>query len=181
MDDELAPTNRFDVRLSVLETKVEERDKALGKQATEYERRLKDLNNEASRIQDVLNRSVTAEKFEDYVKNEADKTAAALDQEEQKRVLALERVDEKFDEYVKRYEQRQRDIDNVLAAQKGAAEEARRIAEDSARKTREESETQWRQTQKESQDQARITQRNTAVMGALVIAVIALAQYLGAL
>ncbi len=53
-------------------------------QAAEYERRLGELNNEAARISAVLNLSVSAEKFDDYVARVGDALeTAAKHREEQ--------------------------------------------------------------------------------------------------
>jgi hypothetical protein len=45
-------------------------DLALKLQAAEYERRLETLNNEAGRIKEVLDKSVTRERFDQYVEDE---------------------------------------------------------------------------------------------------------------
>lgn len=83
-------------------------------QAEEYERRLEALNGEASRIQTILNKSVTSEKFDDYSKTE-----------KEAREIALDRVNERFTEHVKNYELRQRDVDLQLSAARGAAEQVK--------------------------------------------------------
>jgi hypothetical protein len=99
-------------------------DKALRLQAQEYERRLHDLNGEYQRDRQRQSDYVTVDKWEQT--NKAESTA---------RAAALLRVDEKFEEYVKRYEVRQREIDLLLSAQKGAAEAAIRAAEDQGRRS----------------------------------------------
>lgn len=99
-------------------------DKALVLQAEEYKRRLESLNGEYKRDQARQANYVTIDKWEDT--NKAEYTA---------RAAALLRVDEKFEEYVKRYEVRQREVDLLLSAQAGAAEEAKRAAEDAVRKS----------------------------------------------
>lgn len=118
----------FDRILEEREKRMDERfaalDKALMLQADEYARRLHDLNGEYQRDRARQNDYVTVDKWE--TAREADATA---------RVAALLRVDEKFEEYVKRYEVRQREIDLLLAAQKGAAEAAIKAAEDQGRKS----------------------------------------------
>lgn len=108
---------RFDDRFVAL-------DKALTLQATEYARRLYDLNGEYQRDRERQNAYVTVDKWEDRLKAEA-----------MARSAALQRVDEKFEEYVKRYEVRQREIDLLLAAQKGAADAAIKAAEEQGRKS----------------------------------------------
>lgn len=69
----------------------------------------------------------------DFVRRETHESM--ITQEKLAREAALLRVDEKFDEYVKRYEQRQREVDTLLSIQKGAADEARHTALEQARKT----------------------------------------------
>lgn len=98
-------------------------DKALSLQASEYARRLHDLNGEYQRDRSRQNEYVTVDKWESTNKGEAIARAAAL-----------LRVDEKFTDYVKRYEVRQREVDLLLAAQKGAAEQAIRAADETGRK-----------------------------------------------
>lgn len=82
-----------------------------------YEKRHRELEDE------VRARTPQAQ-FDDYKKAESSA-----------RATALLRVDEKFDDYVKRYEIRQREVDLLLAAQAGAADEARRAVEDQGRKS----------------------------------------------
>lgn len=108
---------RMDERFAAL-------SKALELQATEYERRLHALNGEFERDRLRQHQYVTTDKWE--TKNEAEQEA---------RETALLRVDEKFTEYVKRYEARQREVDLLLAAQSGAAEEAKRAVEEQGRKS----------------------------------------------
>lgn len=98
--------------------------KALDLQAAEYERRLHALNGEFERDRERQHNYVTTDKWE--ATNKAESTA---------RTAALLRVDEKFEEYVKRYEVRQREVDLLLAAQSGAAEEAKRAVEEQGRKS----------------------------------------------
>lgn len=109
--------NRINERFEAL-------NKALELQAKEYERRLHDLNGEFERDRTRQHDYVTIDKWE--ATNKAEATA---------RTAALLRVDEKFEEYVKRYEVRQREVDLLLAAQSGAAEEAKRAVEDAVRKS----------------------------------------------
>lgn len=108
---------RLDERFSAL-------SKALELQAAEYERRLHILNGEFERDRVRQHDYVTADKYETTL--EAEKIA---------REAALLRVDEKFDDYVKRYEIRQREVDLLLAAQSGAADEAKRAVEEQGRKS----------------------------------------------
>ena len=64
MPDE--PLTRADLEREIahLHRLLEERDKALVLQAREYERRLEDLNHEASRIAEAARQSVPREKYE---------------------------------------------------------------------------------------------------------------------
>ena len=101
-------------RLARLEERQAAVRDALTLQAAEYERRLQTLNHENERIASVLNGSVSQERFEQYVSNESEK-----------RELALERVNEKFDDYVRRADQRQREMDLLIQAQDQAAREAK--------------------------------------------------------
>ena len=123
-------------------------DKALELQAEEYSRRLKDLNGEYIRDRERQNDYVTVEKYEDKLAAEA-----------QARDVALTRVDEKFQDYVKRYEVRQREVDQALSMMKGAADQAQRAIE----------------------EQARRTNRNIAILGLALAVLVALANYIGSL
>lgn len=111
-----------DERIERIEDRFDALDKALSLQAAEYARRLHDLNGEYQRDRARQNEYVTVDKWEATNKAEA-----------MARSAALLRVDEKFDDYVKRYEIRQREIDVLLAAQAGASEEAKRAVEQAAR------------------------------------------------
>lgn len=86
-------------------------------QASEYERRLEALNHAHEKAIQVQHTYVTQDKYE-----------ATLEAEKLARDIALTRIDERFMEFVTRYEARQREVDLLIAAQKGAAEEAKRTA-----------------------------------------------------
>jgi hypothetical protein len=92
-------------------------------QAREYERRLADLNHAHEKAVEVQHTYVTQDKYEDKLAAEAEA-----------RGTALLRVDERFHDYVKRYEARQREVDLALAAQKGAAEQVQRASEELSRR-----------------------------------------------
>ncbi len=109
-------------------------ERALGLQAGEYERRLDVLNHAHEEAREVAARTVTRKEFDDYVSATALARNEAVKTEADKRELALLRVDEKFDEYVKRYEQRQREVDQALTIQSTAAESAKQFATDAANK-----------------------------------------------
>lgn len=98
-------------------------ERALKLQAGEYKRRLAGLNHESQRIEEIVAKTVTQEKYE--AERESDKTA---------RDVALKRVDERFDDHVKRYELRQRELDQALDIQTGAAAEVKRAVDAAARK-----------------------------------------------
>lgn len=106
-------------------------EKKLNTEAIELARRLHDLNGEYKRDRERQADYVRIEKFEDKLKTDAERLKA----ESVAREAALLRVDEKFDDYVKRYEQDKRETDLALAAQKGAAEQAKRAAEEQGRKS----------------------------------------------
>lgn len=98
-------------------------DKALALQAEEYERRLTALNHAHDKAVQVQHTYVTQDKFEDRV---------ATDQE--KLETALLRTDEKFQDYLKRYEARQREVDLALGIADSAAKRAQEISEEQGRK-----------------------------------------------
>jgi hypothetical protein len=56
--------------VGILQERLRGLDIALALQAKEYERRLETLNHEAQRIQEILAKSVTVERFDDYVANQ---------------------------------------------------------------------------------------------------------------
>ena len=132
---------------------------ALDLQAREYERRLSLLNHAHEKAVEERGTFVTQEKYEDKMKAEA--TA---------RRIALDRVDEKFEEYVKLYERRQREVDEALALMKGAAEGAATAAE-----------AQGRETQRATEEAARRTNRNLVVTGIAVSVIVAVANGAGPL
>lgn len=140
-----------------IEEKFAELAKALELQAKEYSRRLEALNGEYVRDRQRQAQFVSQDKWE--TTNEAEKQA---------RETALLRVDEKFDAafkqindqfaiYITRYEADKREVDLRLAAQAGAAEEAKRAAEDQGRKS---NELQREQSRKQS--------RNLTIAGLLI-------------
>ena len=138
-----------------LDERFAELDKALRLQAEEYARRLHELNGAFERDRERQGHYVTVDKYEDKMKAEA-----------QARTLALERIDEKFEDYVKRYEARQREVDLLLTAQKAAAEAAQKAAEDEGRRIRE-----------QAAEQGRKQSRNLVVVGLALSAFVALANF----
>jgi hypothetical protein len=107
-----------------VDTRLEATAEALRLQAAEYERRLATLNHAHEQAVEVQNTYVTQEKYEDKLAAEAEA-----------RETALQRIDEKFADYVRRYEQRQREVDEQLTIQRTTAETAATIAQDTAAKT----------------------------------------------
>lgn len=110
--------------------RFEAQEKELSLAAAEYARRLHDLNGEYKRDRERQAQFVSMEKFEDKLRTDAER----LRGESIAREAALLRVDEKFDEYVKRYEADKRETDLALALHKGAAEQAKQAAEEQGRK-----------------------------------------------
>lgn len=110
-------------------------EKALALQAREYERRLHDLNGEYKRDRERQKDYVTIDKYEDK-----------LASEQEARENALTRVDERFEDYIKRYEARQREVDLLLTAQKAAAEAAKYAAEEQGRRALDATNAQARKT-----------------------------------
>jgi len=133
--------------------------RALKLQAAEYGRRLDDLNHAHEQAREVQNTYVTTEKYEDKIAAEAEARDTALLRVDEKFNAALVRVDERFADHVKRWELRQREIDQALAVQSGAAEEAT----------------------KQIDRQTRITNRNIAIAVLAISAVSVTANYFGAI
>ena len=124
----------LDERFDHLDDRFGHVQKALELQAIEYERRLTDLNHahqEALRVQHTY---ITIDKYEDKMKSEEQARIVALQRLDEKLDSQAQRVDEKLEDYIKRYEIRQREIDQALAIGKGAADAATRIAEEQGRK-----------------------------------------------
>lgn len=85
------------------ERRIDERfqrvEQALQLQAKEYERRLDLLNHAHERQVEIQHTYVTQEKYDDRMASE-----------EKARTLALDRIDEKFSEHIKRYEIRHEEL-----------------------------------------------------------------------
>jgi hypothetical protein len=145
--------------IDTLKALIDERfvalDKALELQAAEYERRLAALNHAHEKAVAVQHTYVTQEKYEDRIKSEDAALAAALLRVDERFVA----TDNKFSDYVKTQELRQREIDLALSASKGAAEQAARAAEEQGRKSN----------------------RNMGILALVLTAVVAAANYSGAL
>jgi chromosome segregation ATPase len=125
---------QLELEVARLQERLTARAEALRLQADEYERRLDVLNHAHEEAREVASRTVSRKEFEDYVKATGTAREQAVKTEADKRELALLRVDEKFQDYVKRYEQRQREVDQALTIQKTASEAAKQFAADAAQK-----------------------------------------------
>lgn len=147
----------LEVAVARVQTAAEADRTAVRLQAEEYERRLTALNHAHERAVEVQHTYVTADKYEDK-----------LEAELMARNLALTRIDERFTEFVTRYEARQREVDVLIAAQKGAAMEAKRAAEEQGRKA-----------VAATAEATRKTNRNLGIMAIVVTVVIAIANGIG--
>lgn len=94
-----------------MEAKNEEKEKALQLQASEYERRLQTLNHEYARIAEVLAKSVSQERFEEYVKSEREREVERSKTDKMANDLAFANINQRFGE-----------VDKVLAGQKAVVE-----------------------------------------------------------
>jgi hypothetical protein len=110
--------------------------------AEELARRLEVLNHAHEQAREKERDFIQRETYETFVVRYQDahqslknEIVAATKAQQDRVESSFERVDEKFNEYIKRYEVRQREVDVLLAAQKGAAEEAKRAVEEQGRKS----------------------------------------------
>jgi len=124
-----------------LDERFEAQERANQLKSEELARRLEVLNHAHEQAREKERDFISRETYETFVLRYQDAHQAvkndivsATRAETQKVEANFERVDEKFNEYIKRYEARQREVDVLLAAQKGAAEEAKRAVEEQARK-----------------------------------------------
>lgn len=136
--------------------------KAVQLQAAEYERRLDALNHAHERAVQVQHTYVTQDKYEDKVHAEASA-----------RSLALERIDEKFNDHVKRYELRQREIDLNAAALKSAQELIAQTAATTAAAAKEESSREADRAKQTALAVERRANRNLTIVG-IAVAVISI-------
>jgi hypothetical protein len=89
----------IDTLKELLEARLDDMDEALKLQAVEYERRLEVLNNENHRIQEVLAKSVTSEKYD--VQRQSDTVARNVALETMSgRVSFLERFQSRAGAYI---------------------------------------------------------------------------------
>lgn len=124
-----------EVRIACLERDVAWMRENTKLQAVEYARRLEVLNHAHELAVEKEKEFVSTDYYVAEHKSLALGQIAELKAEREARERAIDRVNEKFEDYVTRYEARQREIDQTLAAQRGGEEEARRLIEDQARKT----------------------------------------------
>lgn len=116
----------LELRVRELEVRAEERAHAVGLQAVEYERRLEILNHENARVTDVLAHSVAQDRFDDYVRTERARSDEFMKTAQATLETALERVNERHDEFVRRYDTRQKEVDAILWGQSAVqAEESK--------------------------------------------------------
>lgn len=174
-DDDL---HKLEIQVARLQEKVDARDKALKVQAEEYARRLHDLNGEYKRDRERQNDYVAIDKYEDKIAAMDEARTTAVESEKQARETALQRVDEKFVEYVKKWEQIQAEQAATIVTLSAAASEAKRIAEDQGRQTRAEADAQGRRQKDEQQEAARRQTRNITIMGIGLAAIVGLANLL---
>lgn len=114
---------RRDVEIGALQRDLMWMRENLKLQATEYERRLGELNHAHQQAQEKEREYVSLETHNAYVKSEKDA-----------RDKAAERADEQFETFKGQYEERHANIVRRLDLQQGAALEAGRRAEIDARR-----------------------------------------------
>lgn len=168
MTDDLEKRVRdLEVQIGRMEVALDERLVAVKLQAGEYERRLDQLNHAHEAAIEVQHTYVTQDKYEDK-----------LSSEQEARTHALARIDEKFEEYVQRWELRQREMDQTIATLSKAAAEARQIAENQGRQTREEAERAARDQKEAAEAAQRKTTKNIAIVGIVLAGLVGIANLL---
>ena len=120
--------------------------RALELQAKEYARRLEDLNHAHARAQEALNTFVRIDKYEDQVKAAEQARKIAVERLNEKLEALSVQINTKVDDYITKDEARQAKLDQAMAIQRGAAEEAQRASEEQGRKNRDLAEAQTRKT-----------------------------------
>lgn len=173
-----ASVRALEIAIARLQERFDASEAATKLQATEYARRLKDLNGEYQRDKDRQTDYVTTDKYEDKIAAMDSARVAAVNSEKDAREAALLRVDEKFDDYVKKWEQIQQDQAAQIITLSAAAAEAKRIAEDQGRQTRAEADQAARAQKEAQQDAVRRQTRNITLMGIFLAAVVGLANLL---
>lgn len=147
----------MDERFEALRREIAKDLKALDLQAVEYERRLQDLNHAHARAQEAQNTFLREDKYEDTQKSDEVARKLALDRLDERIAEVNRTISAKLEDYITRYEARQREIDQAIDISKGAALEAQRIAE--------------AQTKKNN--------RNMAILGIVVTIIIAVSNWFG--
>lgn len=158
----------LDTKFASLDERHLATSKALELQAKEYERRLDDLNHAHARAIEVQNTFVSLDKYEDKLASEATARTIANERLNERLSHVHETLDVKLEDYIKRAEARQNELDLAIAAQKGAADEAARASED-----------QFRKSQELVRSQARKQALYLGITGFVLTVAIALANYLG--
>lgn len=192
-----ANANDFEERLRKVEllvARVVEQFKASESatrlQAEEYKRRLHELNGEYKRDRERQQDFVSMDKYEDKISAMDEARITAVQAEKEAREAALLRIDEKFDEYVRKWEQIQGAQAEQIVTLTAAAAEAKRIAEDQGRQTRSEADKQAQAQEREAEkkfqkqqllaaEQARKTTRVGIAIAATVTLVVAIANGVG--
>lgn len=170
--------NALDVRVARLEERIAASEKAVELQFNENMRRLHDLNGSYSRDRERQNDYVTTDKYEDKIAAMDEARIVAVESEKSARQEALIRVDEKFEDYIKRWELSKREQDATIATLSLAAAEAKQIAENQGRQTREEADRQARDNKAAQEAASRKQTRNVTIVGIALAAVVGLANLL---
>lgn len=168
----------LEVAIAVLETTVRATEKALELQALEYERRLHALNGEYTRDRERQKDYITVDKYEDKIEAMDKARVAAVEAEKSAREAALLRVNENLNDYVKRWEQRQRETEMTISTLSAAAAEAKQIAENQGRQTREEADQEARRQKEAAEANMRRQNRNITIMGICLAAIVGLVNLL---
>lgn len=166
------------VEFARLEARFEASEKALVVQRDEYARRLHELNGEYKRDRERQQDYVSIDKYEDKVESIERARQTAEKAEKEAREQALIRVDEKFNEYIKKWEQVQQEQANQIVTLTAAAAEAKRIAEDQGRLTRDEADRRDREQKMAIEIAQRRQARNITIVGIALAAVVGLANIL---
>jgi hypothetical protein len=162
----------LETKIDGLRELVEERthanERALTLQAHEYERRLDSLNHAHEKAVEVQHTYVTADKYE-----------ASLTSEANARALALDRIDEKFSDHVKRYELRQSELDLSIQASDNAAKQIAATAAALAQDAKDAAARQAEDARQKAEAVERRANRNLVVAGLLISAISVASRFVG--
>lgn len=167
----------LEVATAKLEVTLQKMDQATELQAQEYSRRLHELNGEYKRDRERQADFVSTDKYEDKIAAMDEARIAAVHSEKEAREQALLRVDEKFEEYVQRWELRQREMDQTINTLSKAAAEAKNIAESQGRQTRAEAEASAQRAKDAAAEATRRQTRNITIMGIILATVVGVANF----